>query len=363
MGSIVIVRSNSIIYDPRVRKIANSLNKKYSVITLGWNREGVPIKQIKNNHPTEVDIFNLKSPYGKTRLVAYFPLFWFWVFFKLIFIKPFVIHACDLDTVIPCYLYKIIFRKKLIFDVFDRYAFAYVPKKFKNLYNTINNFEERISSKVDILITVAENIQQTFLLKPKRSVIIRNCPERQNSEKRKKNQNVLTLVYTGAVVSKRGLERIADAIKNLNDVQLVFAGRVLDKKLLNDLSKISNIKYEGLLKPEDALALEAMSDVMVILYDLDIPIHKVANPNKTFEAMMFGIPLITNVTPQLIKETECGILVDYNNLNEIRTAIINLRDNEDLRLRLGENGKMAFEEKYSWDIMEKKLYKIYDELL
>jgi glycosyltransferase involved in cell wall biosynthesis len=40
-----------------------------------------------------------------------------------------------------------------------------------------------------------------------------------------------------------------------------------------------------------------------------------------------------------------------------------LRDDPKLRKRLGENGRKAYLEKYNWDIMEQKLYKIYDELL
>jgi hypothetical protein len=33
-----------------------------------------------------------------------------------------VVHACDLDVILPCYVYKKLFRKKLVFDILDRYA-------------------------------------------------------------------------------------------------------------------------------------------------------------------------------------------------------------------------------------------------
>ena len=68
-----------------------------------------------------------------TRLVLFFPLFWSWVFINLIIYRPKVVHACDLDVILPCYVYKKIFRKKLVFDIFDRYAMVFIPPRYKTL--------------------------------------------------------------------------------------------------------------------------------------------------------------------------------------------------------------------------------------
>jgi len=164
-------------------------------------------------------------------------------------------------------------------------------------------------------------------------------------------------------MKKDMIEKIVDAIKELDSVELHVAGRVLDKKLLDKILQHSNVKYKGLLQLADALTLEGNSDVMIVLYDQDVAINRVANPNKTFEAMMFGLPVITNVTPKLIKETECGILVDYNDLKQIRAEVIKLRDNLELRQKLGSNGRKAFEQKYNWSAVEKELFTVYQNLL
>jgi glycosyltransferase involved in cell wall biosynthesis len=79
--------------------------------------------------------------------------------------------------------------------------------------------------------------------------------------------------------------------------------------------------------------------------------------------MMCGVPIITNVAHEIVNETGCGIIVEYDNKEQIKEAIITLRDNPELRKRLGTNGRKAFLEKYNWNIMEQKLYKIYDDLL
>jgi glycosyltransferase involved in cell wall biosynthesis len=102
---------------------------------------------------------------------------------------------------------------------------------------------------------------------------------------------------------------------------------------------------------------------MMILCDLIIPNHNVANHNKTFEAMMFVLPVITNVTPALVNEVGCAIFLDYNDLKEIKSSIVRLWDDNKLRKRLGDNSHHAFEQKYNWCIMKKQLYKVYKRLL
>jgi len=360
---IIIIRSNSIVYTPRVTKIAKSLRKGYSIRVLGWNREGVSRKTIYN-YIADLKLCNLKAPYGKPSLVAYFPLYWVWILSQLFMYRPKVVHACDLDSVIPSYIYKVIFRKKLVFDVCDRYAMGYIPPKFRTLYSLVNSLEELIGKESDMLITVYDKLLETFRRKPKHSAIIMNCVEDHAIHRDKsKDNDVLTLVYTGNIRRERGLDKIAAAIKDLDGVELVIAGKVMDKEVQDQLSQIPNVKYKGVLHVSDALALEACSDVMLSLYDLKVPMNNFSWGNKLFEAMMLGIPIITNVSSDVINKVGCGIMVDYNDKNQIKDAIVCLRDNRDLRRVLGNNGRKAFLQKYNWKIMEEELYKIYGNLL
>src|SRR5437899_788401 len=112
MLDIALIRSNSVVYDPRVGKIVRSLSKRYSVLVLGWNREGIS-PEIIGNYSVDLKLFPLKAPFGKSSLVFYLPFFWIWVFLKLVAFRPKIVHACDLDTILPSYIYKIIFNKKL----------------------------------------------------------------------------------------------------------------------------------------------------------------------------------------------------------------------------------------------------------
>jgi hypothetical protein len=154
----VLVRcANSVLYDPRVERIVSSLGKKYTTIVFGWNREGLA-RERYNDYTVDLELFNIKTT-GRVslvqtflRLLFIFPLFWIWIFIKLVKFRPKVVYACDLDTIIPCYIYRIIFRKKLVFDVFDRYAMARISPKYKMVYYIVNFLEEFMIKSSDVLV-------------------------------------------------------------------------------------------------------------------------------------------------------------------------------------------------------------------
>jgi len=355
-------------------QIISSLRKKYSIIALGWNR-GIKEDRQKylDNNEIGLQLLNVGAPdgyerYGTLRLLVYYPIFWGWVFIKLCLQRPKIVHACDSDTFLPCYLYKSLFKKKIVFDVLDRYALAYIPTNASNFKKKlgllINSLEESFAKKSDVLLVVSDKIFLTFRKKPKKCVTIMNCSKDRMIKRSRVETDGFKLLFTGHVRPKRGLEFLPKIVMDLKDIELIVAGRVENKELLNNITGVPNIKYLGYLDHNRIIDLETSSHVMIALYDSNLQIqHRYGMADKILEAMMCGLPIITNIAQEIVKETECGIIVEYNNVEQIKKAIIDLRDNPELRKKLGDNGRKAFLEKYNWTIMEDKLYKIYEDLL
>jgi glycosyltransferase involved in cell wall biosynthesis len=352
-------------------QIIKSLRKKYSLIALGWNR-GHTTEEFAGGEDN-VHLFSIKAPYaferyGTPRLAVYFPIFWIWIFSKLCIHRPKSVHACDLATILPCYIYKVLFRRKLIFDVVDRYSMTYVPidrnSFYKGLHSLVSSLEEFFAKNSDVLITVSDKIFLTFRKKPNNCVTLMNCPEDGLICTPRLETNVFKVLFTGAIRTGRGLETVSDIIKNMKDTELIVTGKNKDMKLHDKIAEIPNIKYYGFLDRNKLLELEVSSDVMIALYDLNLQSqYEYGMANKVLEAMMCGIPIITNISHDLVNDTKCGLIVDYENVEQIRQAIITLRGNPELRRLFGTNGRKAFLEKYNWSKMEEKLLRTYETLL
>jgi glycosyltransferase involved in cell wall biosynthesis len=245
---------------------------------------------------------------------------------------------------------------------------TYVPKDrnvfFRLLYSLVNSVEEIFAKNSDVLLAVSDKMFLTFRKKPRNSVTIMNCPEDQMINKSRLETNSFKLLFTGAIRPGRGLKTISDIVMDMEDIELIVTGKIKDTKLQNKIAGIPNIKYYGFLDRNKLLDLEANSDVMIALYDLNLQRqYEYGMANKVLEAMMCGLPIITNILHDLINDTKCGLIVEYGNADQIKKAIITLRDNPEMRRLFGTNGRKAFLEKYNWDRMEEKLLKTYENLL
>jgi glycosyltransferase involved in cell wall biosynthesis len=78
---------------------------------------------------------------------------------------------------------------------------------------------------------------------------------------------------------------------------------------------------------------------------------------------MFGVPSITNLCEDVVLKNKCGLVVNYYDIDQIKKAIVNLRNDKDLRNELGVNGRNSYLQKFNWNAMENKLFGIYDNLL
>ena len=96
------------------------------------------------------------------------------------------------------------------------------------------------------------------------------------------------------------------------------------------------------------------------------PNHIDAQPNKMFEYMSAGIPVIASDFPlwrEIIAGNDCGLLVDPVNPAAIAEAIDTRVNNPDMAQRMGENGRRAVEARYNWGIEEQKLLAFYEQIL
>lgn len=365
--NVAIVRSNPVSSDPRVMKIAYSLGRNYGVLILGWDRERQhkPLETIGKS--ITIKRFRLKAPYGNMHLLLFLPIYQVWVFLNLLMHNPQAVHACDLDGAIPSYIFKMGSRRKMVFDVFDRYGLGFLDSKMKKVYQLVELLEEAVASRSDCLITVSKRQLNTFGRRPRFLAVVPNYPMAHRAAKKRysseADHHTFKVVSVGGISLHRGLFEMCRAIKDLKDVEFIIAGRSTDPSLFKRVSSFPGVKYVGLLSYRKALELQADADTIPVLVDPDLTAFETVMPNKLFEAMMLAKPVITNVLRDLVINAGCGIVVSYGNVNEIKEAILYLKNNPETRIKMGLRGQEAFQREYNWGEAEKKLLRVYKNLL
>lgn len=369
---VTLIRGRAIIHS--TNKVAEALSRNgYDVKLLVWDRQNTLRDRTDNQY--EICRFNFKAPYDKFTALLYIPIWWGYQFLFLLKDKSDVIHPCDLDTLLPAIIVKIIKRKKLCYTIYDFYAanladgYAQLIRRFiRSLVASVERFGIRFA---EVLFLVDESrYEQVKGAKINKIVYIYNSPpdcldikHRQNSPTRVET----VLFYAGTIQRSRGIQYMIKAIEELNNVKLIIAGIGPHKDLLENLSHKAKdkIKYMEWMPYDEVIANSLNADILFAFYDPQIPANRYASPNKLFEAMMCGKPIITNAettATKIVEAENCGLIVPYGDVEEIKDAILKLKNNAALRERLGKNGRRAYEERYGWAIMERRLIDVYHEL-
>ncbi|MBN4051292.1 glycosyltransferase, partial [bacterium AH-315-M05] len=126
-----------------------------------------------------------------------------------------------------------------------------------------------------------------------------------------------------------------------------------------------NVNDLGVLDREKVIETMKRAIVGIVVF-LPLPNHVHAQPNKLFEYMSSGLPVIASNFPlwkEIVEKNNCGICVDPLNPQEIAKAISFLMDNHQTAKKMGENGIKRVKEEYNWDIEGKKLIDVYEKLL
>ena len=116
--------------------------------------------------------------------------------------------------------------------------------------------------------------------------------------------------------------------------------------------KYHNIKYYGSMNYDEVLKLEKDCDILFATYNPEILNHKYSAPNKVYEAMALGKPIIVcknTGIDEMVSNNKIGYAIDYS-AKEFMDKIKNINELE--YLSMAKNAKKVYLEKYSWEKMK-----------
>ena len=308
----------------------------------------------------------------KNRLERMTKIVWL-VYQKALDLDADIYHFHD-PELIPVGLLLKFHGKRVIYDVHEdvprqNLSKPYIPVAFRKPISLMIGALEAFSARrFDGVVTATPFINRRFLELGANAVNVNNYPlvsELYAAENQWKNKEK-AVCYVGGIARIRGAFEMVDAIGKTK-YKLLLAGNI-ETDIEEDLKQTPGwrqVEALGFVDREGVRATMARSTAGLVLFHPE-PNHIDAQPNKMFEYMSAGIPVIASNFPlwrEIIEGAECGMCVDPLNPEEIAGAIQFIVDHPAEAEQMGKNGRRAVEEKYNWQIEERKLLDLYQELI
>lgn len=257
-------------------------------------------------------------------------------------------------------------------EIFNKYYLPdYVKRPISWLLERLENFAAR---QFSALVAATPSIGTRFQAFNASTIVVNNYPIR--DELRSPihvpwAQRSSSVAYVGGIAPERGLFQMVKAMTYLPahlNATLKLVGDFSPPESLTQAAHLhgwDRVEYLGTLnRTQLAQLLSQVSAGLVTFHP--VPNHIKAMPNKLFEYMSAGIPVIASNFPlwrRIIADAGCGLLVDPLDPQSIANSIVHLLENPEEAEKMGKRGRKAVEEMYNWSHEEEKLLRFYRDLL
>lgn len=333
---------NSIWYDPRVRKQINAyIENGVEVVCVGYKCNRYDEEKVGKIpcpahivEPDERFVGRQRSPVKKVlrEIIKNRKLR-----DAVIACKPDVIHANDLDALIPCMMAA---KKLGCRIVYDSHEICVENHQMKGVFKKYFAFmEKRNVRKIDRMICVSHAAAEYFKNKYNVSpMVITNCSLLSEQTSSNDKNDGFEVLNHGVYYSGRGYDIMVEALpllKEYPDIKIALRGFGQMEDALRSRAKElgdENMRFYPRVLVQELIPSASTAHVGVAITEEVCLNFKLSVSNKLFEYASAGLPVIMSDIPEhryLNEKYKFGVILEQNTPQCLADAIIKLYSDKD----------------------------------
>jgi glycosyltransferase involved in cell wall biosynthesis len=159
--------------------------------------------------------------------------------------------------------------------------------------------------------------------------VLANYPlaDKHSAALRNERQGPLTIFFSGSIGRDRGIPFIVNLLKTDPELQVHAAGWLYDQEG-EELTRHPQVKYHGVIHQTAAAQIAKQCDYILCLYEPNIVNNIYASPNKIYDGIQAGVPVIINrevLVSAFVRDEKLGVVIDSYNPAHIATVLVELK--------------------------------------
>jgi glycosyltransferase involved in cell wall biosynthesis len=270
-----------------------------------------------------------------------------------------LIWASQFTTAFPAALARIYTGNRFVYYIHDNLCLSYrIPVITNTIFKWLDKWTMKQASAV--IMSNPRLVEKHALPYQHKFTFLLNSPSLKKvpSDIGKYDKQPFCVYVNGALLGTRGIEALLKAAEQVPECRILIAGHLPEKDIADAVHSSSQVDYRGWLDHEDALRLYGLSHAVFAFYDPARPINIIASPQKVYEAMLMGKPVIINseiLIGKDVREWKTGYSCRYDDINDLADILREIANNPDEAMRKGARARQLFEKKFAWEYFEPKL--------
>jgi len=349
--------------DIRVGKVCRSFTRMgFQVDFIGWDRRPEERKSIDLGDAGQ-HILTFATAYGKSTVRGQASFLWH-ILSTLAAVRPDIVYAVNEENALLALAGKKLLYRKLICDVFDSLVDRHSRRPLLGWFLGLIALISRWSA--DRLIATDEARYRRFGRFRDKCTVIENYPESCPAVEKTPVPCGPTKIWVGGTLTRsRGIGAILQAVESLEGVVLLSAGWPYDEFAAKTFVTHPKVDYRGIVTADEALSLASQCDAVFAFYAPTSVNNVYASPNKIYDAMCVGRPVIINeeiLVADFVREQDLGMTCRYEDTVALGHIVAGLKSRRDDLAAFAQRTRALFQSRYSWERMEPRLRKLIVEL-
>jgi glycosyltransferase involved in cell wall biosynthesis len=405
MSLVIMVRTRLTtggIAEPVVADTAKSLSKLgHRIILLAWDRTG-KFETMTTTEWGTIWRYQEKCPLNNPFVFARkLPGFLWWSTWQILAFhkleKKIILHYHDLDTLPGGVFTSKILERPLVYDCHENYPGLVKGAVSNTIAKGLHKFEAILLKNCTAIISAGpanyariKNMLESgtkapFAATEEEANAVMSLTNRDflNSkitrignvkrletyplrkiENREKRAN-FRILYIGVLEKhpSRGIIETALTVNTMKGVQLDIGGFGTLVPILKKMEKkMNNVKYMGAIHPDNVPLQTIECDAVLMALDPSNINNRLSAPNKLFEAMAAGVPIITCkelLMGKFVEREGIGLTFEWGRWDRLKAVIMKMMFDQQKCAEMGKRARKLAERTHNWENCEERLESLY----